>query len=95
MASPNTTDIDQSEHTPAPQPSTPMQWLEAAGIRAVKTAAQAAIAIIPVSAVTIGGVDWLMVLGAAALAAVLSVLTSIAGIPEVADGSSLNVIATK
>lgn len=97
---PNTTDIDQSEHTPAPvaEPTDPTpvrHWLRATLVRAVKTAAQSAVAIIPVSAVTIGGVDWLMVVGAAALSAVLSVLTSIAGIPEVADGSSLNAIATK
>lgn len=69
-------------------------WAAAAGIRAVKTAAQAAIAIIPVSAVTIGGVDWIMVAGSAALAAVVSLITSIAGIPEVADGNSLKQITS-
>ncbi|MEE8667214.1 MAG: holin [Bifidobacterium mongoliense] len=97
---PNTTTIDQSEHTPAPitEPTdrgSVRHWLRATLVRAVKTAAQSALAIIPVSAVTIGGVDWLMVVGAAALSAMLSVLTSIAGIPEVADGSSLNSLATK
>lgn len=71
-----------------------VNWAAAAGIRAVKTAAQAAIAIIPVSAVTIGGVDWIMVAGAAALAAVVSLITSIAGIPEVADGNSLKQITS-
>jgi hypothetical protein len=70
-------------------------WVEAAGIRAVKTAAQAAIAIIPVSAVTIGSVDWIIVAGAAALAAVVSLITSIAGIPEVAAGDSLKQITSK
>ena len=68
------------------------QWLKAAGVRAVKTAAQAALGIIPASALTIGGVDWIMVAEAAALAAVISLITSIAGIPEVADGNSLKQI---
>jgi hypothetical protein len=68
------------------------QWLKAAGVRAVKTAAQAALGIIPASALTIGGIDWIMVAGATALAAVISLITSIAGIPEVADGNSLKQI---
>lgn len=58
------------------------QWLRAAGIRAVKTVAQTAVAMIP-AAVTIGAVDWLTVVGTAALAGVVSILTSIAGLPEV------------
>ena len=64
-------------------------WAKAAGIRAVKTAAQAAVAIIPVSGATLGEVDWVLVAGSAALAGVLSVLTSIAGIPEADDGAAL------
>lgn len=57
-------------------------WLKAAGIRAVKTMAQTAVAMLPVAA-TIAEVDWLTVAGTAALAAVASLLTSLAGLPEV------------
>lgn len=71
------------------------QWAKAAAVRAIKTAAQAAIAIIPVSAVTIGSVDWIMVAGAAALAGVISLLTSVSGIPEVSDGDSIKQITSK
>ena len=58
------------------------QWLKAAGIRAVKTVAQTAVAMLPVAA-TITEVNWLTVLGTAALAGVTSLLTSLAGLPEV------------
>ena len=61
-------------------------WWKAAGIRAVKTLAQAAIAGIGTAAV-MGEVNWVYVGSAAVLAAVLSLLTSIAGLPEVGDGS--------
>ena len=58
------------------------KWLKAAGIRAVKTIAQTAVATIGTTA-TLGGVDWIMVASTAALAGILSVLTSVAGLPEV------------
>lgn len=57
-------------------------WWKAAGIRSVKTAAQTAVATIGTAAV-IDQVNWLMVVSASALAGVLSILTSVAGIPEV------------
>lgn len=57
------------------------KWAKCAGIRAIKTVAQTAIATIGTSAV-LGEVNWIMVASAAALSGVLSVLTSIAGIPE-------------
>lgn len=63
------------------------QWLKAAAVRAVKTVAQAAIAGIGTAAV-LGQVDWKYVASASVLAGVVSVLTSIAGIPEVTEKES-------
>ena len=57
-------------------------WIKAAGIRAIKTTAQTAIATIGTSAV-ISAVDWKMVVSASILAGGLSILTSIAGLPEI------------
>ena len=61
-----------------------VKWAKAAGVRAVKTMAQTAVATIGTAAVR-GAVNWSMVGSAAALAGVLSVLTSISGIPEVEE----------
>lgn len=68
--------------------STIKAWAVAALVRAIKTAAQAAIAVIGTT-VYFGQVDWVMVGGSALLAAILSLLTSVAGIPEISDGDSV------
>lgn len=60
------------------------KWLKAAGVRAVKTVAQTFVATIGTAAV-MAAVDWKMVLSASVLAGVLSIATSIAGLPEVKE----------
>lgn len=60
------------------------RWLKAAGIRAGKTMAQTAVALLPATA-AIQQVDWLTVIGTAALAGIASLLTSAAGLPEVSN----------
>lgn len=57
-------------------------WFKAAGVRALKTIAQTAVATIGTSAV-LSSVDWKMVVSASILAGILSLLTSVAGLPEV------------
>lgn len=64
-------------------------WFEAAGIRAVKTVAQTAVSMIAVGA-AMEDIDWLRVGSVALLAGVLSLLTSIAGLPEVTDADNHN-----
>lgn len=59
-----------------------IKWAKAAGVRAVKTVAQTFVAAIGTTTV-MGAVDWQMVLSTAALAGILSIATSVAGIPEV------------
>lgn len=60
------------------------KWIKAAGIRAVRTTAQTAIAMIPVG-VTIGAVDWKVVLSTSVLTGIVSLLTSVTGLPEVGE----------
>ena len=60
------------------------EWFKAAGIRAIKTIAQTAVATIG-TAVAMGDVNWVLVASASALAGVLSLLTSIAGLPEIQE----------
>lgn len=63
-------------------------WIKAAGIRAIKTFAQTAVATIGTSAL-MGDVNWIMVGSASVLASILSILTSVAGLPEVKESDSL------
>lgn len=60
-----------------------IKWIKAAGIRAIKTVAQTAVALIGTNAIGITEVNWVGVASGAALAGVVSLLTSLGGIPEV------------
>lgn len=60
------------------------KWIKAAGMRAIKTVAQSAVATIGTAAV-MGSVDWKMVVSASVLAGILSLLTSVAGLPEIKE----------
>lgn len=66
-------------------PEKAKKWMKAAGVRAIKTVAQTAASIIGTS-VVMGDVNWAMVGSAALLAGILSLLTSVAGLPELSGG---------
>lgn len=70
-----------------------LYWVVAALVRALKTACQTAVALIGTEMVAITSLDWTQILAVAATAFVLSVLTSIAGVPEVQEGESLPKLA--
>lgn len=61
-------------------------WFKAASIRAIKTMAQSAIAMIGTGAVILNDINWIHLISAMALSGILSLLTSIAGLPEVNEG---------
>ena len=61
-----------------------IKWIKAAGVRAVKTVAQTAVAMIPVG-VSVEEVGWIAVIGTSALAGIVSLLTSVAGLPEIKE----------
>ena len=60
------------------------KWIKAAGVRAIKTVAQTAVAMISVGAV-MSDVNWIEVASASLLAGICSLLTSVAGLPEIKD----------
>lgn len=68
-------------------------WIVAALVRGLKTAAQTAVALIGTEAVAITSLDWTQIAAVCATAFVLSLLTSIAGVPEVQEGDSLPKLA--
>ena len=61
------------------------KWIKAAGIRSIKTMAQTAVALIGTNAIGITEVDWIAVGSASLLAGIVSILTSVAGLPEVKE----------
>ena len=81
--------LPESMPTREPASSPTRVWVRAALIRAIKTMAQAAIGVLGTGAIGLMQADWMNVLSVALMGGVLSVLTSIAGIPEVDDGESL------
>lgn len=81
--------LPDSLPTREPASSPARVWVRAALIRAVKTMAQAAIGVLGTGAIGLMQADWMNVLSVALMGGVLSLLTSIAGIPEVDDGESL------
>ena len=84
--------LPDSLPTREPAPSPTRVWVRAALIRALKTMAQAAIGVLGTGAIGLMQADWANVLSIALMGGVLSVLTSIAGIPEADGGDSLSVI---
>ena len=65
-----------------------IKWWEAAGIRAIKTAAQAFVATVGTTAIAMSEVNWGLSVSAAALAGILSLATSLAGLPETEDSGA-------
>ena len=70
------------------------EWVLASLIRAIRTAAQAAVSLIGTNAMGITDIDWVAVASASALAAVVSILMAIAGLPEVSNGQNLPSLVT-
>ena len=68
-------------------------WAIAALVRAIKSAAQAGVTMIGADMVSIVSLDWPLILGGMATMAVLSILTSLAGLPEVGEGASIRALA--
>lgn len=71
------------------------KWALAAATRAIKTAAQTAASLIGTGAVGFTDLDWIQIASVSGVAAVLSLLTSVAGIPEVSDSDDLFTIASR
>ena len=65
------------------------EWAKAAAIRAIKTAAQTAVALIGTGSVGFTDLDWVQIASVSGVAAVLSILTSVAGLPEVNNSKAL------
>lgn len=66
------------------------EWIKCAGVRAIKTMAQTAVSLITVGA-TMSEIEWAMVGSASLLAGILSILTSVAGLPEIKNVSQENI----
>lgn len=86
------TEVEAMETPAEPSPGPMRMWVRAALIRAVKTMAQAAIGVLGTGAIGLMQADWANVLSVALMGGVLSLLTSIAGLPEVDGGESLAAI---